>query len=66
MNCSQPTTILRVMRPDIAATAFSQVGLSFLNVHRGTSEQKHLLAELLFSNTDIQSAENFFIPTVPA
>lgn len=43
--------------PDIAATAFSQVSISFLSVHRGTLVRK---PELVFSKADMQSAENFF------
>lgn len=45
------------MRPDIAARAFSQVSISFLNAHRGTLVRR---PELLFSKADMQSAENFF------
>lgn len=45
------------MRPDIAATAFSQVSISFLNVHRGTLVRR---PELLFLKADMQSTENFF------
>ena len=48
------------MRPNIAATAFSQVSISVLNAHRGTRRAGHLM---LFSKADVQSSENFFIPT---